>query len=88
MQLQCFVLITGFQNKDLKACLIKENYFSAKELKFPKKLTAKVSRIIAKLRAHKLIYKVANSCKYYLEKKAKEIICEILSFKKLRLKTT
>ncbi len=57
-------LITGFQNKDLKACLIKENYFSAKELMFPKKVTAKVSRIIAKLRAHKLIYKVANSCRF------------------------
>ncbi len=67
--------------------LIKENYFSAKELMFPKKVTAKVSRIIAKLRAHKLIYKVANSCRYYLAKKAKEIICEILAFKKLHLKT-
>jgi hypothetical protein len=80
-------LITGFQNKHLKECLTKEGYFSNQELLFPKKITAKVSRIIAKLRAHKLVYKVANSCKYYLVKKAKETICEILSFKKLHLKT-
>lgn len=80
-------LITGFQNKHLKACLIKENYFTPQELNFPKRITAKVSRIIAKLRAHKLVYKVANSCKYYLMKKAKETICEILTIKKLYLKT-
>jgi len=81
-------LINGFQNKDLKTCLIKEKYFTDEELKFPDRITAKISRIIAKLRAHKLVYKVANSFKYYIIKRAKDTISEILSFKKLYLKTT
>ena len=80
-------LINGFQNKDLKECLIKEKYFTVDELKHPHRITAKVSRIIAKLRAHKVVYKVANSAKYYIIKSAMDIISEILSFKKLYLKT-
>ena len=81
-------LINGFQNKDLKSCLIKENFFTQAELKFPDKTTAKVSRIIAKLRAHKLVYKIANSFKYYIIKSASNTISELLTFKKLYLKTT
>ena len=81
-------LINGFQNKDLKTCLIKEKYFTEEEMKFPKRITAKISRIIAKLRAHKLVYKVANSFKYYIIKSARDTISEILTFKKLYLKTT
>jgi len=81
-------LINGFQNKDLKICLTKEKYFTQEELKFPHRITAKVSRIIAKLRAHKLVYKIANSFKYYIIKSARDTISEILTFKKLYLKTT
>jgi len=81
-------VINGFQNRHLKESLIKENYFTEKELKFPKRVTAKVGRLIAKLRAHKLVYKVANSCKYYIRKNAIIIISELLDFKKLNLTTT
>jgi len=80
-------LLNGFKNKDLKKCLIKEKYFTQEELKFTDRVTAKVGRIIAKLRAHKLVYKVAKSTKYYVIKSARDTISEILTFKKLYLKT-
>jgi hypothetical protein len=79
--------IAGFANNDLKQSLIKLQYFTKNELQNTKKLTGKVTRIITKLRAHKLIYKVAKSFCYLVTKKGMEIMADILSIKKIYLRT-
>ncbi len=78
--------IRGFKNKDLRFLLIELGAFSRNELKNIKKLSGKISRLIAKLRAHKLVTKLPNTFRYRVTKLGEEIVARILMFKKLDLK--
>jgi|GEM_PF-3813822 len=46
-----------------------------------------ITRLIAKLRAHKLVRKIIHSFKYQLTKLGHEVCYKILKFKKLELVT-
>jgi len=50
-----------------------------------KKMSGKVTRLIAKLRAHKLVFKISNSFRYKLTKLGQLVCNTILEFKKLEL---
>ena len=78
--------IRGFRNKDLRYTLIKLGVFSDHELNV-KKLSGKITRLIAKLRAHKLITKLNKTCRYRVTKNGEKIISRILMFKKFEMKT-
>jgi hypothetical protein len=51
-----------------------------------KKLSAKITREIAKLRAHKIIKKIPGTFRYQVTEKGTEILNRILIFHKLDLK--
>ena len=50
-----------------------------------KKLSGKITRLIAKLRAHKLLKKINKSFRYKLSKLGQNICYKILKFKKVEL---
>ena len=52
--------INGFRNKDLR----KQLFGNAKPAKENKKMRSKITRIIRKLRAHRLISKIPRSTRY------------------------
>jgi len=70
----------------LRHILIKLGAFSEKELLNLKKFSGKISRLIAKLRAHKIITKLNKTCRYRVIKSSEMIIARILMFKKFELK--
>ena len=78
--------IRGFKNKELRFLLVELGAYSRDELKNVKKLSGKISRLIAKLRAHKIVTKLPNTFRYRVTKLGEEIIARILMFKKLDLK--
>ena len=78
--------IRGFSNKNLRLILLEQNALSLKPSSDMKKISAKITRLIAKLRAHKLISKLPNTCKYRVTKIGEEILARVLLFKKLDLK--
>ncbi|MCP4109909.1 MAG: hypothetical protein GY749_31045, partial [Desulfobacteraceae bacterium] len=57
-------VIRGFRNKDLRYTLTKLGLFSNAEILNIKKLSGKITRLIAKLRAHKIITKLNKTCRY------------------------
>lgn len=81
--------IQPFSNKQLRALLIQKECYQVninddKELK---RFSAKVTRLIAKLKGHKIIYKLKKSFKYKLTKLGQIIIDKLLKFKKIELQT-
>jgi hypothetical protein len=76
--------INGFRNKDLKNQLFGDTR-SAKELK---KMSSKITRIIRKLRAHRLISKIPRSTRYKVTEKGYRILSASLRMKKKDLPTT
>ena len=77
--------ITGFTRKEITQSLIKIEAFKTSELNDMKKLVGKVTRLLAKLRAHGLITKYPKTFKYRVTQKGQEIISRILLFKKMDL---
>jgi len=79
--------IQAFSNKNLRDLLIEKGFFGknkpdARQLK---KWSNKVTRLIAKLRAHKLLKKISRSFKYQLTKLGQKICVKILAFKNIQL---
>ena len=72
-------LINGFNNKN-----IRENLYKDSE---NKKMINKMTRTLAKLKAHGIIKKVARKNKYYLTIKGRKIINSILVYTKKELLT-
>ncbi len=73
-------MINGFRNVDIKYLLYEGN----NEIESTK-IRNRVTRLLAKLRAHKLIKKAPHTLKYYVTEKGRKIISEILYFKKVEL---
>lgn len=73
-------MINGFRNADIKYTLY-ENDSEVESVKIRNRIT----RLLAKLRAHKLIKKVPNGLKYYVTEKGRKVISEALYFKKVEL---
>ena len=69
-------MINGFRNSDIKYAL----YGERKDIESIK-VRNRVTRLLAKLRAHKLIKKVPNGLKYYVTEKGRKIISQVLYFK-------
>jgi hypothetical protein len=78
--------LKAFTNQELTKALIRIHLFTEKELVNRDKLRAKVGRLLAKLRAHKLIEKFPHTFKYRVTGKGAEVISAILEFKKMNLK--
>lgn len=78
--------IRGFKNKELRFLLIELGVYSRNELNNIRKLSGKISRLIAKLRAHKIVTKLPNTFRYRVTKNGEEVIARILMFKKIDLK--
>lgn len=78
--------IRGFKNKDIRFLLKDMGCFSKAKSQNIEYLSGKITRLVAKLRAHKLVYKLPKTCKYRVTKSGEEIIARILLFKKLDLK--
>lgn len=78
--------IRGFKNKELRFLLKDMGSFAKEQYDKIKILSGKITRLIAKLRAHKLVYKLPNTCRYRVTKSGEEVIARILLFKKLDLK--
>ena len=79
-------LIKGFKNRDLKESLIKLKAFTREEMLNIKKLSSRITREIAKLRAHKLVQKLPHTFRYRVTQKGEEVLNRILLFKKQDLK--
>lgn len=79
--------IQPFYNKMLRQVLLKKNLFKidADDPFTIKKISGKITRLLAKLRAHKLILKINKSFKYKLTKLGQSICYKILKFKKIEL---
>lgn len=75
--------IKGFTRKEITESLIKSNVFDALQTINLKKLLTKVTRLLAKLRAHGLIIKYPKTSKYRLTQKGQDIISRILLFNKM-----
>lgn len=79
--------IQPFSNKSLREILITSGVlkFQDDSPKALKKLSAKVTRLIAKLRAHNLVQKIEGSFKYNITKTGKHISYQVLAFKNITL---
>jgi uncharacterized protein Smg (DUF494 family) len=77
--------ITGFTRKEITNALIRIKAFADTDLNDMKKLLGKVTRLLAKLRAHGLLMKFPKTFKYRVTRKGQEIISRILLFKKMDL---
>ena len=78
-----------FSNKMLRQLLQEKKLFQIDndDPLAVKKLSGKITRLIAKLRAHKIIRKVSHSFKYTLTKTGRLICYNVLKFKKMDLTT-
>jgi len=82
--------IQAFTSKQLKSLLIEKGVFNQIDQNNPlslKKVNGKITRLITKLRAHKLVFKISHSCKYKLTKLGQQICYTLLKFKKIELQT-
>jgi len=77
--------IKGFSTKLLTERLIELKAFTKDQIANITKLKAKIGRLIAKFRAHKLVTKLPGTFRYRVNKNGEEILCRILMFKKLDL---
>jgi hypothetical protein len=64
--------LQGFRNRDLRKTLADSD---------PKKSSARVSRLLALLRAHKLIYKVCKTNYYRITRKGHQVMATALKFR-------
>lgn len=78
--------IRGFKNKDLRFLLMQLGAFPVEQSKNIKKFMGKITRLIAKLRAHKIVSKLPKTNRYRVTITGEEILARILLFKKLDLK--
>ena len=78
--------IKGFSTKQLTESLIALNAFSKEQHCNIIKLKARVGRIVAQLRAHKIVTKLPHTFRYRVTKHGQLVLCRILMFKKLDLK--
>lgn len=72
-------LINGFRNKDLQRKMF-DNSAQSKER--TKKQSSKITRMIRKLRAHKLVTKIAKTTRYKITKKGYRILGAAIKLKK------
>jgi hypothetical protein len=77
--------IRGFSNKNILA-LLTEKKIIEKKTGTENALRNKVTRIIAKLRAHKLVSKLPKTFRYRVTIAGEEVLSRIIMFKKLDLK--
>lgn len=79
--------IQPFSNKQLRQVLIEKGVFSIDSINplTDKQISGKTTRLLAKLRAHKLIQKIGHSFKYKLTKSGQQICNAIQNFKTLEL---
>jgi hypothetical protein len=80
-------VMRGFRNKDLRQVLRKLGGFSKKDFSNMKRISGKITRLIAKLRAHKIITKLNKTCRYRVTKTGEKLLSRILMFKKFEMKT-
>ena len=78
--------LRGFQNKELRFLLVELGAISKNQARNVKKISGQMTRLIAKLRAHKLVSKLPKTNRYRVTQKGEEIIARILLFKKLDLR--
>jgi len=76
--------IKGFTNKLLRNSLIEMKAFN-EPITDIKKLSAKITRLIRKLRAHKIISKIPNTSRYRVNHAAASLLNQVLLFKKQEL---
>jgi len=76
--------INGFRNRDLQALLFDK---PTADLDERRRRSARVSRLIALLRAHRLVHKVPRSHRYRLTDRGRQIITAILAAHDVSLKT-
>lgn len=79
--------LSAFGNATLRQVLIQKDVLQLNE-QDPlnlKKLSNKVTRLIAKLKAHKLIVKINKTFKYKLTVEGQKVVHNLLKFKKLEL---
>lgn len=79
-------MMKGFTTKQLTDALIALNAFKQEQCSNIKKLSAKVGRFIAQLRAHKIVTKLPRTHRYRVTKTGMVILSRILMFKKMDLK--
>ncbi len=79
--------IRGFRNKDLRQKLKNLDWFVNDSSLSIKKMAGKITRLIAKLRAHKIITKLNKTCRYRVTKTGEKIVSRIIMFNKFEMKT-
>ena len=84
--------IRPFNNKQLREVLIQKKVFGINTIdiqndKELRRFSNKISRLIAKLRGHKIIRKIGKSFTYKVTKVGQQIIDKILQFKKVQLQS-
>lgn len=79
--------LNNFRNRDLRELLLVKGVLKLAEQSKEsiKKLSNKITRLIAKLRAHKLIAKIPRSFCYRVTKSGMEIITRILKIRKVEI---
>lgn len=75
-------LINGLSNKSLREKLFSKSQAGTLEPKDQKKVSGRTSRLLAKLRAHKLIAKIPHSFRYKVTKRGMQLMMAILSIKR------
>jgi hypothetical protein len=78
--------IRGFSTKQITDSLIALNAFAKESCSNIAKLHAKVGRLIAQLRAHKIVTKLPRTFRYRVTAYGQKVLSRILMFKKLDLK--
>ena len=74
--------IRGFSTKQITKSLLALNAFAKQSTENPAKLRAKVGRLIAQLRAHKIVTKLPKTFRYRVTTHGQEVLSRILMFKK------
>lgn len=79
--------LQAFSNKQLRKLLLEKGLFNLDphDPKTLKKLSGKITRLIAKLRAHNILKKIARSFRYQLTTFGQFVCNKILQFKKFEL---
>jgi len=78
--------IRGFTTRHLTKVLIAMKAFSKEQMRNMDRLVAKVGRLIAQLRAHKLVSKLPNTFRYRVTSYGQNVLSRLLLFKKYDLK--
>jgi hypothetical protein len=78
--------IRGFTTKQITETLMALDGFTKEQCGNIHKLNAKVGRLIAQLRAHRIVTKLPNTFRYRVTSYGQVVLSRILMFKKLDLK--